>query len=570
MHVGGLKRRMIYNEIADRSGTKWPILGKHERKSGQFTMDSRATGFFVERGRSGKFAATLIWVAIVGLCVGGQPFLLGFYTDDWPVNAAAARIGAAFSAARLQFAFFVDPTRPGAVPLRYLFSSIAGDHPAVWHGGLVLANIGVALVLIFLIRALSGTSLRDNPAPIWIGLCWLLMPWNVALQFWPTVLPDAVALAVFGVLCVLLVRGWEQNRHHAVLAGGIYLWLCLSYEAFYFQCIALLLVGLTLWRAGRARLTDVAYSAAGLFVAQVGAALWHINSVRLVGTGMIGVERPITREWPRILLGDVLTTIPSMYRSLGAVRIPFAISAILLLMTWCAGYYQALRSAESKPAARNCIALMGCCLVGGGLSLSAYSLGGRGIQATGMATRTLRVVNFWLVVLAGIGVIWLLGRAGRAMRAMTLAALWCLGATLATGHVARMEEWATAWKLQQKLLAEAPIGELRQTPEGATILLINRPTVNGAPIFTAPWDLNAAMPWKYPFLEGRVFRVYDPKGGTLSWDGRQLAYEGDLPAETASELYVWRPAQGSFRKASAPFRVLRNLEVVDGATAQRP
>jgi hypothetical protein len=159
------------------------------------------------------------------------------------------------------------------------------------------------------------------------------------------------------------------------------------------------------------------------------------------------------------------------------------------------------------------------------------------------------------------------------MRTTVLVLLGCAGAALAAGHVLRLVDWASAWKLQKEILAEAPVAELRATPPDATILYVNRTSVNRALIFDAPWDLNAAMPWKYPFLEGRVFFVYNPRRGTLSWDGHKLAYERGHMVETSGELiapaaeltdkdlYVWRPAQRSFDQARAPFRVLRNLEV---------
>ena len=200
-------------------------------------------------------------------------------------------------------------------------------------------------------------------------------------------------------------------------------------------------------------------------------------------------------------------------------------------------------------------------MAGGLLSIFTFSLGGRGIDATGMSTRTLMLFNFWLVIAAGICVISLLERAGRSLRLAILATLASLGITLAAGHLLRLADWAEAWRLQTRILAEAPVDSLRQTPANARILFVNRPSVNGVPIFTAPWDLNSAMPYKYPFLKGRVFLVYRPKEGALTWDGQKLAYQGARPFETCPELYVWKPVERSLRKATGPIRVLRNLSV---------
>ena len=202
---------------------------------------------------------------------------------------------------------------------------------------------------------------------------------------------------------------------------------------------------------------------------------------------------------------------------------------------------------------------MECCIF-------AFALGGRGIQPTGMGTRTLIVFNFWLVIAVGICAAAFMDRAGRSMQVAALVMLGGLGITLVTGHLLRLAEWAAAWRLETKILADAPVDDLRKTPPNATILYVNRLSVYGAPIFAAPWDLNAAMPWKYPFLTGRIFLVYDSGEGTLTWGGRKLAYQGRASFQTPTDLYVWIPMEARFFRAGGSFRILRNFALV--ATSQ--
>jgi hypothetical protein len=494
-------------------------------------------------------------VAVI-LCTVSQPFVLGFYADDWPECAAAARAGAPFSKALFRYAYLIDPSRPGLLPLRFLFSSLFADRVFLWHCGLVFANFLVALNAIYLIGLFSGKDSRAKGAAIWIGLCWMLLPWNAVAQFWPAFLPNVFTLLAFGLLVAFVMRGWSRHKHNAWPAGLIYFWICISYEAFYFQWITLALLGLALIRIGRARRKEVGYTIAALAIAQLGAVLWRLYSRNLAAAGFAGVDRPIVPNWPRVLFGDLLTTIPSMFRSLGEARIPFAVIAFLLVSIWLFNTYQSLRSRALGPAAGTPITLAACCLAGGVLSIFAFALGGRGIQATGMGTRTLVLFNFWLIIGVGICVVALQERAGRWMRITAFTLLAGLGVTLAIGHVLRRSDWAEAWRLETKVLAEAPVDPLRKTPANARILYINRLRVNGAPIFSTPWDLNTAMPWKYPFLSGRVFVVYEPRKGTLSWDGQNLAYDGDTPLKTTADLYVWRPAESSLRQVEAPFRLL--------------
>jgi hypothetical protein len=449
---------------------------------------------------------TAIWAIAVVLCTVGQPLTLGFYTDDWPVCAVAPNTGKPFSKALLQYAYLIDPTRPVMALLRFFFSSLFADRVFLWHCGLVLANFLVALAIIYLIRLLSSATATAKASALCIGLCWVLLPWNAAAQFWPTYLPNDLTLAAFGLLGAFLVRGWSRQRHNAALAGLIYLSICLTYEAFYFQWIVFALFGFALIRMGRARLR-VAYSTTALVIAQLGAAFWHLYYKNLVAAGFTGVEKPVVSDWPRILFGDLLTTIPSMFRSFGGARIPFAVLALLLGALWLVTTYQSFRSPELRQDARTPLIFAACCLTGAVLSIFAFALGGRGIQATGPATRTLFVFNFWFVVGVGISVVALLDHAGPSLRLAVLVILGGLGITLVAGHLLRRADWATAWTLETKILADAPVEALRKTPANARILYINRRTVHGAPIFTAPWDLNLAMPWKYPFLAGRVFLI---------------------------------------------------------------
>lgn len=501
---------------------------------------------------------TVAWALAVFSVVAVQPFLLGFYVDDWPISATAAHAGAPFSKALLQFVYSVDPSRPGIVLLRYLLSSLLGDHIFLWHCSLMIANGVTALILMELIRLIGGSAIRSRAIAIWTGLCWLLIPWNAAAQFWAVLLPQIVALIGFGLLSILLIRGWCARKHNAIWAGAVYLCICLSYEAFYFQWVTLALIGLVLVRIGRARLRDVLASTAALVVAQLCAAVWYLR-FQPPGSPM----RPIVPDWPRMVFGDLLTTLPSMFRSAGQFRTPLAIFALILAAVWGVHCYTLLRSSELRAAAQQMIMLAGCLLVGGVSSILAFALGGRGIAPTGVGTRILLLLNFWFIVGAGICTMTTFAHASRRARVGIQCILVALGSTLVIAHLLRLSEWATAWRLEKKILAEAPLEDLRRTQTEADILYINPLSVNGAPLFTAFWDLGSAMTWKYPLLRGRVFVVYDPHDGIMTWDGEQLAYRGQRPFLAAAALYVWMPAGRKFWRAHEPFRVRQDLTLED-------
>ena len=99
--------------------------------------------------------ALYIWTAIVAACVAWQPFLLGFYLDDWHEIVYASAQGTPFSMTRFLFLNSVDPTRPGLLPARFLCSSLFGDHPVLWQGALLLVNCGIAVSIVAAVRALT-------------------------------------------------------------------------------------------------------------------------------------------------------------------------------------------------------------------------------------------------------------------------------------------------------------------------------------------------------------------------------------------------------------------------------
>jgi hypothetical protein len=487
---------------------------------------------------------TAAWLVLVLASVCAQPFTLGFYLDDWPVCALAAKAGPPFSKALLRYVYAIDSTRPGLVPIRFLLSSLFRDHAFLWQAGLLIANCAMALALVWLVRAFLGEGVSKHG--MWIGAVWLVLPWNAAASFWPTYLPSVLVLLMFGLLCAYSIRSWDRQRHNALWMGAIYLWICLSYEAFYFQWIALALIGLAMVHFGRARLRDVLFSSTGLLVAQICAALVHVLIVPAPG-----MERPIVSDWLRVATGDLLTIIPTMFRSAWEVRAAMSILGRVLIVVWA---FEAYRS--RKPA------MLGFCfLVGGVLSIVAFALGGRGVAATGVDTRTLLIFNYWFVLGAAVLSGSALARSGPRMNGAIALVLAGLGGSLAFAHVLRSRDWAAAWSMETTILADAPLADLRSTPPGATVVFAGQAYVNGAPIFTAAWDLNSAMPWKYPSLQGRTFVVYNPYAGALAWDAGKLAYGRAHPLAETRDVYIWQPARRSFTRATGPFRIRPDLTV---------
>jgi hypothetical protein len=523
-----------------------------------------------------------IWAAIVAACVVWQPFVLGFYLDDWDLWVNGSTKGSPFSLTRLLFMNFTNPVRPGCLPGRFLASSLFGAHPLLWQGALLLVNCVVAVSIVATVRALIQVH---TPAGRTItaaaGLCWLLLPWNAAARFWPALLPNTLMIAMQGFLCVLLIRGWQKNRSRPVADGALYLWICLSYEAFYLQWIAFILIGLVLWKTKRAALRPVLVSGIALLAAQGVAGLWFLYTKHAgYWTAM-----PVLPDWGQIVRRNLMSMAPSALQSVSEISPVIIFCGLIVIAMWLFAYVRSFVSDAGRPAGHTSALLAAISILGGLLSVVLYSLAGRVVTATGVDTRSMGVFNFWLLIAGALLTVFTMERLSGAPRLVFALALAGFGLCLAVGQCLRAGDWATAWSLQNRILAEAPAADFKLTEPDARIILVNPREVNGVPVFAASWDINNAIPWAYPFLRQnfpqrltaltlaevladarkyprrRRIIVYNPYEGPLKWDGIHLSYAGQPPLETGTGLYLWRPSDLSFWRPTGPFVIHQNLTI---------
>jgi hypothetical protein len=200
-------------------------------------------------------------------------------------------------------------------------------------------------------------------------------------------------------------------------------------------------------------------------------------------------------------------------------------------------------------------------VISAALSMLPYVLGGRAVAAFGVDNRTLPLYSIWLLLGTGVAAFFVLERVSRISRRVFLTGAAIVGGCFLVGHVLRVEEWAEAWRQQQKILAETPVEEMAKMPRDAKVLYVYPIDVRGAPIFCAPWDINTAMPLRHPALRGVNFIVYSHLGGPMSWNRKELAYEGAAPLVTAPILYVWKPGSRTFYRADVPFRINSDLSI---------
>ena len=474
--------------------------------------------------------------------------------DDWPVVAGAAHQGSAFSGKRFRYIVGVDPSRPGVALPRFVLSSLLGENTFSWQLAMLLSNITVAACIAFAARAITGIK------SLWISLAfastWLLLPWSTSNQFWTVLLPVELLVALYAVLIASAIRKQPPSVSVFVIQALTYLWICTGYEVFYGQFVAVALVASGLLVLGRLEIRTAVSSIIALSAAQVLALFWYFESPRWMGS-----PRSIEHNWIETAETNLVGLVPQMAISLEKMRWQLCL-AILTLIIFSGSLLW--RSRRKWGATRNIYGvalIVAAAPVGAALSVVCLSMGGRPLSGLGPDNRTFILISFWLVLLftiAGMAVDRGLNSTWR--RILIGMALVC-GVCLGAAHTFRTLDLADAWSRQKDILKAVPVEQMSKTEPDASIIFIDTLTIKGAPVFAASWDINTALPLSYPVLEGHRITIYSAWSGPMSWDGEQLRYDVEHPIAKTRNVYLWRPADHSFYRATQPFEIETDLRI---------
>jgi hypothetical protein len=302
----------------------------------------------------------------------------------------------------------------------------------------------------------------------------------------------------------------------------------------------------------------VLFTLMSLGTAQMLAIGWYFASAKVTSA-----QKGIITNWTAVATHNLALVVPETISSVSETK--WALGLGLFGLLTCAGWIF-WRSRPQWATRRRILgsALIAiACALGAIISVVAFSLGDRPVTGLGLTNRTLVLVSFWLVLLIAIAALAVLRYAEtREVKTLGWLALMC-GVILGVGHIVRALDWASAWTQQQEILRTAPVEQMLAAEADAAVVLVNRIDVNGAPIFAAPWDINHALPLTYPVLKKRWITVYNHWAGPMVWDGSRLTIPGQPPEATTPHVYLWVPADRSFRRADRPFQIAENLSIRD-------
>ena len=487
-----------------------------------------------------------------------QVFALGFYLDDWVFIVKTARADAGFSLERWHSVRLNSLPRPGLTPLWYGLTSILGDQPILWHTALLAVNILLVCLLFKICLQLTVDKTERTARVVLLSvLYWFLLPWNACFHFWPTDVPVVLILCLFAWCAFLVVRGWTNGNPKFWMPFVAYLWACVGYEATYFQWVPIALLGATLVFARRIHWTKMVRGVLPLVAAQACALAWYLISARTYSSG---VQNGIVPGWPRMFLSNLIRMPQEVLKSTQEVSWIFVPALAGWFVLVCLIFISSLSSTYQRKMALISFGYLVSCLAGAVLSILAFSLGGRPLTGLGVEARGFLLADFWFVLGAGIATAYC-WKLADGWRSSALRIVFVItAAALMGGHLQRAFDWATGWRLQEQLLAEAPVPEMKKMEAGAAVLLVKPFNFHGVPTFSAPWDINTGMSLTHPATVGHEFIVYNPWLGPLKWSGGQLAYPS-LVVINLAHLYIWRPYEREFFKAPGYLRVDEDLSL---------
>jgi hypothetical protein len=205
------------------------------------------------------------------------------------------------------------------------------------------------------------------------------------------------------------------------------------------------------------------------------------------------------------------------------------------------------------------LGVIAACALGVVLSILVISLVNHRLKGLGLGSRTTTGVSLWLTAMLAVG----LASVPRALRYPRAAYVLVLASLLAVCTQARIRDWSAAWKLEQEILARAPVADLADAQPGAVVLFFGPYKQHGVRVFGATWNLNRAVEYTYPAL--RHLRFCEAREDRLTtWDGRRFEQrlrtaDNDYPRRTvwnqfeAPELWIWEYAAAGAYRARQPF-----------------
>ncbi|MGL4396244.1 MAG: hypothetical protein ACRCS9_06885 [Hyphomicrobium sp.] len=482
-----------------------------------------------------------VWLAICA----EWPWRLGFFSDDWLVLMHPAP----GSADAFSDVMALVSNRPASAPFIWAVQAFVDWSPvrAQIANGLAFALAALSIALLARRLALcTGVAAGGGLIAASIaGAAYLAMPSNIGIFAWNVgMMAAAPALIPFCLGMTLLLEAEGRWNARSALAMLLLLISHLSYEAFYFQEITILLLAMVL----RGRKPDLA-------ALQTFGAVAAINVLCIAYNRLAPgyINKSFNANWWATFTGgygrldQFLATATAEY----ATFIAAALVATIVL-----GMFGLIRLIGVARAHAS-IGILICGIVAAGIL---YAMAGYGLVLEGIMARTSVCISFYMTLglaLLAVGA-WHLQTRGILLHSAAIAACVLLISGLTLASRARVDEWAETWRLDATRLATLPDAYAYNPADQRIFVLVDQTETGDIPLASAPWEIHSAIAYQVFVRSGHTDRrmmktawrnkewkwFAATKGWFNRWDGKVLAQgfcsnKVELYHNSGSELLVW-------------------------------
>ncbi len=504
----------------------------------------------------------IAWVALYIY----RPFFLGFYHDDWsiliymPLKFYPEHLSHIYSNfPNPEFYYFINfySNRPLTGLVSWFLSTLCHDSPFKWHCAVIIANLVTAFSIRLLVRSFLALI---NENKLYLGdfaaTLWLVFPWSMAINTWPTLIPNQLTIICFSLSGYFLFSAWKDNRIGWFRPALFFLLSCLSYESFYGQFIIYIMIGF-IYEIHKKNgilalvLPFLSYSFIQIFV---------VIFNRLGGVFIQhSVKKTLYEDWYHLWLSSLQNLPEILLESLTIFKsffiVTLAIGAFIVIFA-CIEEIVRHSLKENKSLFQAILALV-TFMLGGIIAVAIYSIAGYAMLGVGLESRVTLSLSYWMtLMLVPIALIVLNSRQyiNKVGVMVALSGLLCMGGATTM----QLQSWIKSWDIQQEIIASAPLNEIQKAKSNAFIVLKNYPPdYKGVTIFKAEYDIGSAMKYSHSLPSTLRFLLQNEPLIT-TWDGQ--AIQQSSPGHwnltyDADEVWLWNFQNRSFRKANPPFQI---------------
>ncbi len=512
----------------------------------------------------------IIPLVMWGLLYVYRPFFLGFYHDDWniliymPLKFYPETYSQVYpSFPDPGFYFFINfySNRPLTGLVSWLLSFICHDSPYKWHFAVILTNLATAWSIRLLVRNFL-TLIDENKKYLGdiAATFWLILPWSMAINTWPTLIPNQLTIICFSLSGYFLFGAWKDHKIGWFRPALFFLLSCLSYESFYGQFIIYILIGFIYGIHKKNGAVSLMLPLLGFGFSQALVILFNRFGGVLI---QHAVRKTLNKDWLHLWLSSLNNLPATLLESFTTLRSFVTVILVIGILVFILACFEQFmgHSQQKKIAVIKAFLALLSFMLGGIIAVAVYSVAGYPMFGIGLASRVTLSLSFWLILMlipASLIIInsrLFLRRAGLIVAISGL--LFMSGAT-----TIQLQSWIKSWDIQQDILASAPLNKMQKIKANSFVLLEGYPQYyQGVIVFENEWDINSAMNYSYALPSNTRF-IPLKKELVISWDGQTLqqispnywkfSYEGD-------EVWIWNYQNQSFRKVTPPARVIGSV-----------